>query len=509
MRALVLSLLGLLWAALPAWSYGDGVQPIEKILAHVTGQGGKHHEIVYKNGVFTPSKVEVAPGDRVIFINRSGDSVWPASNIHPTHEIHPGFDPKQGLEPGQAWAFGFTRSGHWKFHNHLNPAQGGTVVVKGIEQLAPLRVEIDPETLVFAPLAQPLDAPTVQQLLEDDDALTKAVKTHGPAPVIHEISRYAFANSVRCHQRAHLLGRIAYELFGAAAFALSGHECKSGSYHGATEALFRERGTSNLAADVATICKITPNTFFRHQCTHGIGHGLMAWTNYELREALGFCDHLDSGKRGRNDARSCYSGVFMENVVGALSGEMGHHTKDLSRDDPHYPCNILDKKYVGTCYFYQTSHMIELFRGDFRNLAVACAESPGHAQHLCFRSMGRDVGATSKWHPEMVLKYCGYVSDEMNRALCISGAAKDWFWEASGAAPAISLCRLASEPTAKALCYIGIIERARNIFKTPAEVASFCAAVEPSFQLPVEYGGCAALARQASDKPRDRKPLRD
>ena len=405
-RTIVLSLLGLLWAALPAWGHSYGVHPTEMILAHVAGEGGENHEIVYENGVFTPSEVEVAPGDRVIFINRSGDFVWPASNIHPTHEIYPGFDPEQGLEPGQAWAFGFTRPGLWKFHNHLSPAQGGMVVVKGIEQPAPLREEIDPETLVFAPLEQPLDTATVQQLLEDDDALTQAVETYGPAAVVHELSRDAFAKTVTCHERAHVLGRIAYDLFGVAAFALSGHECQSGSYHGATEALFRERGTSNLANDVATICETTTNSFFRFNCVHGIGHGLMAWTNYELHEALGFCDHLDSEKRSRDDALSCYSGVFMENVVGGLSGDMGHFTKYLSQDDPHFPCTILDKKYVSECYFYQTSHMIRLFGGDFRALASACGESPSYAHDLCFRSMGRDVGDWTTGRPEKAIEYC-------------------------------------------------------------------------------------------------------
>ncbi len=53
--------------------------------------------------------------------------------------------------------------------------------------------------------------------------------------------------------------------------------------------------------------------------------------------------------------------------------------------------------------------------------------------------MGRDVGATSKPNPKMVIKNCGYVLDEINRARCISGAAKDWFWEASGARPAVSV----------------------------------------------------------------------
>jgi hypothetical protein len=117
---------------------------------------------------------------------------------------------------------------------------------------------------------------------------------------------------VLCHQRAHDTGRISYELFGPAALALSSHECEAGAYHGATEALFFERGTANLEEDVATVCGNAPAFFFHLQCIHGVGHGLMAWTSYELFDALELCDELQTDR----DQRACYSGVFMENVVG-------------------------------------------------------------------------------------------------------------------------------------------------------------------------------------------------
>lgn len=134
------------------------------------------------------------------------------------------------------------------------------------------------------------------------------------------MSESAKALNLDCHQRAHDLGRLSYEKFGAMAFSLSGHECHSGGYHGATEGFFRDQGTSRLAENVALICSNELNSFFCHQCVHGIGHGLMAWTSYELNDALEICKELSEGV----DQRSCYSGIFMENVVCGLSGSMGH-----------------------------------------------------------------------------------------------------------------------------------------------------------------------------------------
>ena len=54
----------------------------------------------------------------------------------------------------------------------------------------------------------------------------------------------------------------------------------------------------------------------------------------------------------------------MENIVGSLAGTMGHYTGFIS-DCPHFPCNILGEKYVSSCYFCQSTRIIQLFGGDF------------------------------------------------------------------------------------------------------------------------------------------------
>ena len=50
MTAIVLSLLGLLWATVPAWGHNYGVHPTEMVLVHMAGEGGDNHQIVYENG---------------------------------------------------------------------------------------------------------------------------------------------------------------------------------------------------------------------------------------------------------------------------------------------------------------------------------------------------------------------------------------------------------------------------------------------------------------------------
>lgn len=99
--------------------------------------------VVYTGSGFSPSTITVKVGTRVTFQNQSSGSVWPASAIHPTHTVYPGssislcgtasaasiFDACGAVAPGGSWSFTFNEVGTWRYHNHLQAAQTGTIVV--------------------------------------------------------------------------------------------------------------------------------------------------------------------------------------------------------------------------------------------------------------------------------------------------------------------------------------------------------------------------------------------
>ncbi len=430
------------------------------------------------DGGFTPKRLEIGPGEQVRFVNDSDKPFWPASNIHPTHRILPELDAKTPIPSGEIFAFTFETRGFWRFHNHLAPEKGGLVVVLGDDDgppPEPLVMEI--ENLSFE---EPKDISPKDyvNLFKDQALLVRFVRKYGPANTVDLLKEGENYFDVDCHQRAHDLGRSAFDEFGAAAFALSGHECQSGSFHGATEALFATRGTANLEADVAAICSSASNPFFRHQCVHGVGHGLLAWTTYELHDALPLCDRMSNYA----DQGSCYSGVFMENVVGGLSGLMGHVTEYLRDDDPVFPCDVVDEQYADACYFYQTSHMLKVFDREFSKVAEVCAEAPTSAHRNCFQSYGRDVGNATREDPAKAIEYCNFAPVGQNRISCIEGAAQDRFWAESGADDALAMCQLVADETEKGACYWTIIVRARDVFSTQVEFDTFCTGVEEKWR---------------------------
>ena len=105
--------------------------------------------ISYGNGEFTPKSITINVGDTIIFENMGDDAtttfrgdvatyvpggtgadVWPAADPCPTHTSVPGFDAKQRIKVGGTYSFTFTSPQTVSYHNHLNPAQTGTIIVR-------------------------------------------------------------------------------------------------------------------------------------------------------------------------------------------------------------------------------------------------------------------------------------------------------------------------------------------------------------------------------------------
>lgn len=308
---------------------------------------------------------------------------------------------------------------------------------------------------------------------EDGPALHHWLSLIGTKAYMERMREEAESAGAECHTPAHVIGRASYEVFGNRTFETCSAECHSGCYHGATEAYFAKNGTGDLNESLGTICSFSENAFFTHQCVHGIGHGLMAWESYELPKALTDCDLLADGRE------SCYTGVFMENIVGGLGGNTGHVTNYLS-DDPHFPCSIVDMQYKGSCYFLQTSRMIQLFDGDFGKVAAACAEAPSDVRGQCFESMGRDVGGRFRERPGDAIAQCKK-AEGAGRSQCLHGVVDDLLWDPTQADAALTFCKTLASEADKRMCYDKLALRATQVFPSASAANGFCERFETPY----------------------------
>lgn len=107
-----------------------------------TDPNAKVIRIECRDSVYVPKEVSIKKGDIVVWTNVNCNPTWPASAVHPTHGVYPqaesgacvsiggsAFDTCHGLERGESWSFRFDYVGSWRFHDHLNPRNNGTVNV--------------------------------------------------------------------------------------------------------------------------------------------------------------------------------------------------------------------------------------------------------------------------------------------------------------------------------------------------------------------------------------------
>lgn len=85
--------------------------------------------VQYTDSGFGPNTITVKQGTTVRFTNQSSRGMWVASAVHPTHQLLPGFDQLQSVSKGGSYDYTFTKVGTWKYHNHVNATDTGTVVV--------------------------------------------------------------------------------------------------------------------------------------------------------------------------------------------------------------------------------------------------------------------------------------------------------------------------------------------------------------------------------------------
>lgn len=94
--------------------------------------------VAYTDSGFSPKTITIKSGDTVVFTDQASDAFRVASNPHPLHNGYPTtggcvsstFDSCVDINPGQSWSFVFDIVGSWGYHNHLNPSEGGTIVVQ-------------------------------------------------------------------------------------------------------------------------------------------------------------------------------------------------------------------------------------------------------------------------------------------------------------------------------------------------------------------------------------------
>lgn len=103
-------------------------QSVKEEEATAGGQIGEAQQVAISVDGFNPASLGVKKRTSVRFTNQSGKPAYVASNPHPIHTDLPEFQ-SGNLDTNDSFEFKFDKTGTWGYHDHLNPAVRGTIIV--------------------------------------------------------------------------------------------------------------------------------------------------------------------------------------------------------------------------------------------------------------------------------------------------------------------------------------------------------------------------------------------
>lgn len=382
---------------------------------------------------FLPDRIVVKPGNRIIFENTSDTAIWPASNDHPNHTLYDGtsidehcdketsiaFDACTGIAPNESWSFAFERVGIYHYHNHNDSFVEGVIIVrkyplqnffKSVLRLTPFKNK-SARSQLFS---------KIEKYKDEKNQYSKIVKKKNPRVAIETLQAESEIdpkiNSI-CHDLLHVIGRTAYKKYGGFEESVIYHQdfCNSGYIHGLFEVYFQTE--SDPLMEIGTLCQdrnILTRGIDIWQCEHGIGHGLMYFTQGDLDESIRLCQDT----LAEESAVNCINGAYMEVFNTEI---LAHEPEFVDKDDPFATCRLRDTR-QNDCFIYTLVYFRGTLGMSFSQIIEECKELDGSHRDSCAIGVGAELMKRNMHAPKEVIEVCTNSDRRRDAQSCINGA---------------------------------------------------------------------------------------
>ncbi len=290
----------------------------------------------------------------------------------------------------------------------------------------------------------------------------------------------------------------------AQTFAMCDESWQSGCYHGVIQAYFaaaKKIGPDEVNALCQPFRGPGADMWIRFQCVHGMGHGLEMIYAHDLPKSLTGCDFLGE----EWDRRSCYGGVFMENIVNVTMPKHPAHDlmahadsempgmdmtgmdhdaappyKAIDPADPLYPCSTMADKYLVACYEMQTSVMLYLNHGNIGATAKTCDTAPLRMRFICYQSLGRDISSYALQDHKRSIEMCSLGTPQY-QPWCYFGLVKNFIDLNARASDGLTFCKELTGDDNKMKCYEAVGEQIGTLRNQAEQRQELCTPAEPAY----------------------------
>jgi hypothetical protein len=371
----------------------------------------------------------------------------------------------------------------------IAPAPSGRPMPTPLASLPPGAADFTPDATVVADCL-PADLLCVSQ------AYGNVAYAEGPKIALARLEQAMAGDpeiAAGCHRVAHVIGGASlYRLNDdvGSAFAAGSGVCWSGYYHGILERVFHGVEASDVAtlsrlgaaACASPVVRETP--FSAYNCLHGLGHGFMLSTGYDLPSSIEGCRQADPSQG--IDWSNCMTGVLMENQQTTYGVESPWNPVD----DPEFPCRIMDAPGRQICAGFIGVPILLGVNGDFAAAAAGCAAASPDLRSGCFSSLGNTAVGGVSWEPAEIAAACDQTAPGVTD--CYVGAALSLTAHYEGADSSLPFCRAGRDEAVRVACLEAIGVVLADMSPTAAAARARCDA------LPIDPTESAACLRGAA-----------
>jgi hypothetical protein len=251
--------------------------------------------------------------------------------------------------------------------------------------------------------------------------------------------------------------------------------------------------------EINDICATVTGNNGYNMCFHGFGHGVLAYSEYHLPEAIKACEQVGTEAFGYQEAEECIGGVIME-MRGGIHNPVvweKNGAQYLDTKNPLYMCqaDYMPDTYRDYCYVYITPFIFDAVTSNdipsFKDFAPAmdyCTTAPAEFQETCFGGfakeylgfiLGRDIRLvetisisklTSLWNA------CETAPNPEARAYCAKYAIYNLY--RSGSHPyeiSADFCSVVTEPQSKNACFVNLQDQVFKNNEADLYRDNFCA----------------------------------
>lgn len=305
------------------------------------------------------------------------------------------------------------------------------------------------------------------------------------------------------HLIAHEIGDVLYEAEGIGGMRICNSDFGSACSHQVLINFLVDHGEKEMKQVFDTCKNLTGLKVDRMMCFHGVGHGMLGYTEYDLQKAVDHCSKLRTKENDPSWYSECIGGVAMEMIFGLHAPEIWSVKRyDYFIDgEPLSLCQ--NPAFSGVeertiCYTYITPQIFFYMGADLvtsndeqKRRAIQVCEQIPKGQSLerrgCFGGFGKeflplangkDIRTMDRIPDETLLtahKWCNFATSLDGRKYCVIYAMSSAYWGGyfSYKVP-LRFCELADNDEVKKNCFIELGQYIGNLSNDPAEKRQYC-----------------------------------